>query len=52
MQVRFPKWDFSGLRAHWAPHREFAQIHNAASTVPAYVEPFLLKVNWVPFLCR
>lgn len=44
MQVRFPKWDFSSLRAHWAPHREFAQIHNAASTVPAYVEPYLLKV--------
>jgi uncharacterized protein len=44
MQVRFPKWDFSGLRAHWAPNREFAQIYNAASTVPAYIEPYLLKV--------
>jgi uncharacterized protein len=44
MQVRFPKWDFSGLRAHWAPHREFAQMYNAASTVPAYIEPYLLKV--------
>jgi uncharacterized protein len=44
MQVRFPKWDFSGLSAHWAPHREFAQMHNAASTVPAYIEPYLLKV--------
>jgi uncharacterized protein len=44
MQVRFPKWDFSGLRAHWAPHQEFAQIYNAASTVPAYIEPYLLKV--------
>jgi predicted metal-dependent hydrolase len=44
MQVRFPKWNFSGLRAHWAPHREFAQIYNAASTVPAYIEPYLLKV--------
>jgi uncharacterized protein len=44
MQVRFPKWDFSGLRAHWSPHHEFAQIHNAASVVPAYVEPYLLKV--------
>jgi predicted metal-dependent hydrolase len=44
MQVRFPKWDFSGLRAHWSPHHEFAQIHNAASTVPAYIEPYLLKV--------
>jgi uncharacterized protein len=44
MQVRFPKWDFTGLRAHWSPHREFAQIYNAASTVPAYIEPYLLKV--------
>lgn len=44
MLVRFPRWDFAGLRAHWAPHREFAQIHNAASTVPAYIEPYLLKV--------
>lgn len=44
MQVRFPKWDFSGLKAHWAPNREFAQIYNAASTVPAYIEPYLLKV--------
>jgi uncharacterized protein len=44
MQVRFPKWDFSGLRAHWSPHHEFAQIYNSASTVPAYVEPYLLKV--------
>jgi uncharacterized protein len=44
MQVRFPRWDFSGLRAHWSPHREFAQMYNAASTVPAYIEPYLLKV--------
>ena len=44
MQVRFPKWDFSKVRAHWAPHREFAQMQNAASTVPAYIEPYLVKV--------
>jgi uncharacterized protein len=44
MQVRFPRWDFLGLKAHWAPNREFAQIYNAASTVPAYIEPYLLKV--------
>jgi uncharacterized protein len=44
MQVRFPRWDFAGIRAHWAPHREFAQLYNAASTVPAYIEPYLLKV--------
>jgi predicted metal-dependent hydrolase len=44
MQVRFPKWDFSKIRAHWAPNHEFAQIQNAASTVPAYIEPYLVKV--------
>jgi predicted metal-dependent hydrolase len=44
MQVRFPKWDFSGMRAHWAPNREFAQMQNAASTVPAYIEPYLVKI--------
>src|SRR3546814_14746540 len=44
MQVRFPKWDFSTVRAHWAPNHEFAQMQNAASTVPAYIEPYLVKV--------
>jgi len=44
MRVRAPNWDFTGLKAHWAPNAEFAQIHNAASTVPAYIEPYLLKV--------
>jgi predicted metal-dependent hydrolase len=44
MQVRFPKWNFSNVRAHWAPNHEFAQMQNAASTVPAYIEPYLVKV--------
>ncbi|MDB5423255.1 MAG: hypothetical protein JWQ29_671 [Phenylobacterium sp.] len=44
MQVRFPTWDFSQVRAHWSPNREFSQMYNAASTVPAYIEPFLVKV--------
>ncbi len=44
MQVRFPKWDFSKVRAHWSPNHEFAQMQNAASTVPAYIEPYLVKV--------
>src|SRR3546814_8088639 len=44
MQVRFPKWGFSTVRAHWAPNHEFAQMQNAASTVPAYIEPYLVKV--------
>ena len=44
MQVRQPKWDFSQIRAHWATNPEFAQIYNAASTVPAHIEPYLVKV--------
>lgn len=44
MKVRFPKFDFSGIRAHWAPNLEFAQRANAASLIPAYIEPYLLKV--------
>jgi uncharacterized protein len=44
MKARFPKFDFSQVKAHWAPDREFAQGFNAASLIPAYVEPYLLKV--------
>ena len=44
MKARFPKFDFSNLRAHWAPNKEFAQRCNAASLIPAYIEPYLLKV--------
>lgn len=44
MIARFPKFDFSNIRAHWTRNPEFAQRLNAASLVPAYVEPYLLKV--------
>lgn len=44
MKVRFPKWDFSTMRAKWAPSLEFSQRYNAASTVPAHIEPYLIKV--------
>ncbi|CAH0495455.1 metal-dependent hydrolase [Novosphingobium sp. CECT 9465] len=44
MKVRFPKFEFSNVRAHWAPNWEFAQRANAASLIPAYIEPYLLKV--------
>lgn len=44
MKVRFPKWDFSTMRARWAPNLEFSQRYNAASTVPAHIEPYLIKV--------
>ena len=44
MRTRFPKFDFSSSPAHWTKNPEFAQKANAASLIPAYIEPFLLKV--------
>ncbi|QGZ96156.1 metal-dependent hydrolase [Terricaulis silvestris] len=44
MKVRYPKMDFSKIRPHWAPHIEFVQRANASSTIPSYVEPYLVKV--------
>ncbi len=44
MKVRQPGFDFSSINPHWAPVREFAQSYNAFSTVPAHIEPFLVKV--------
>lgn len=44
MKVRIPKMDFSQVPVHWAPNREFAQSYNAFSTVPAHIEPYLVKV--------
>src|SRR5690606_28715712 len=44
MRVRTPVIDFSEVRPDWAPNHEFAHYYNAASTVPAHVEPFLVKV--------
>mgnify|MGYP000020572450 CR=1 FL=1 len=44
MKVRYPEMDFSNLRAHWAKVPEFAHSYNAFSTVPAHIEPFLIKV--------
>lgn len=44
MQVRMPKIDYSAVRPNWAPNREFAHDRNASSTIPTYVEPYLIKV--------
>lgn len=44
MQVRVLQADFSNMRPHWAENREFAQLYNAASVCPAYLEPYLVKV--------
>jgi len=44
MQVRLPKIDYSQVRPDWSPNREFAHDRNASSTIPSYVEPYLIKV--------
>lgn len=42
--VRYPRIDYSKIRAHWAPQIAFAQFQNATSIIPAPVEPWLIKV--------
>lgn len=44
MQVRYPKFDFSDLSPHWHTNTELAQWINAGNIIPAYIEPFLIKV--------
>lgn len=44
MQVRVLEADFSTIDPHWAENKEFAQLYNAASVCPAYLEPYLVKV--------
>lgn len=44
MHVRLPRIDYSQVRPHWAPNREFAHHVNASSTIPAFVEPWLIKI--------
>ena len=43
MTVRYPRIDFSKIRAHWAPNIAFAQHQNATSIIPAPIEPWLIK---------
>lgn len=42
--IRYPRIDYSQIRAHWAPNIAFAQHQNATSIIPAPVEPWLIKV--------
>ena len=44
LTVRYPRIDFSAIRAHWASNIAFAQFQNATSIIPAPVEPWLIKV--------
>jgi predicted metal-dependent hydrolase len=44
MRVRQPTIDFSAVVPRWTANGEFAQSFNALSTVPAYIEPYLINV--------
>jgi uncharacterized protein len=44
MRVRQPTIDFSHVAPRWTANGEFAQSFNALSTVPAYIEPYLISV--------
>ena len=44
MRVRQPTIDFSQVEPRWTKNGEFAQSFNALSTVPAYIEPYLIAV--------
>jgi predicted metal-dependent hydrolase len=44
MQVRYPKFDFTGTAPHWCDNPEHAQMINAGNIIPAYIEPFLIRV--------
>ncbi|MGD9797295.1 MAG: metal-dependent hydrolase [Acidimicrobiia bacterium] len=44
MRVRQPTIDFSLVQPRWTKNGEFAQSFNALSTVPAYIEPYLITV--------
>lgn len=44
LTVRFPKIDYSGVRAHWARSLAFSHHRNATSFIPTPIEPWLIKV--------
>jgi uncharacterized protein len=44
VQVRHPTFDFTGISPMWADNAEAVHSLNAQGIVPAYIEPFLIKV--------
>jgi predicted metal-dependent hydrolase len=44
MKVRVLRADFATVSPHWSQNHEFAQLYNAASMCPAYLEVYLCKV--------
>jgi predicted metal-dependent hydrolase len=45
LKVRTPNFDFREVPVHWATNIELVQMINATNLVPAYIEPFLIKVT-------
>src|ERR1700689_469427 len=44
MKSRVLGFNFSTVTTYWAENKEFAQVYNGASIVPAYLEPYLCRV--------
>lgn len=44
MKARYPTFDYSDFRVHWGKTIEFSQRYNSSSTIPAHIEPYLVKV--------
>ena len=44
MQVRHPNFDFTDVSPMWAGNADMVHTVNAQGIVPAYIEPFLIKV--------
>jgi predicted metal-dependent hydrolase len=44
MKVRYPEFDFSNTSVYWCDSPEQSQVINAGNIIPAYIEPFLIKV--------
>ena len=44
MKVRYPQFDFTDTVPHWGASPEQSQVINAGNIIPAYIEPFLIKV--------
>lgn len=44
MKVRQPSFDLAGLDPVWARNRKLTHTINATGIVPAYIEPYLIKV--------
>jgi hypothetical protein len=45
LKVRTPDFDFRDTTVHWAANHELVQVINATNLIPAYIEPFLIKVT-------